>query len=197
MSFRYLGIFALLSLLLTACSRFQPQPPPVVTPPQPQSLLQKRFWQAEGKIALSVKDYRENGNFDWQNQGVNYAIRFYGPMGLGAVTLNKEGKTVTFTSAKDGTHSAESAEELMQRLAGWQVPISQLVHWIKGIPAPGPIESRQDDANGQLLQLKQLGWTIDYSGYSQINGWMLPGKLIATRDQVKVIMVMKTWQLGE
>ena len=75
------------------------------------------------------------------------------------------------------------------------MPISQLQHWIKGIPAPGAIESRQDDAAGQLVQLKQLGWTIDYSGYNPVNGWMLPGKLIASRDQVRVVMVIKNWQL--
>jgi outer membrane lipoprotein LolB len=193
MFYRYFTL-GLIALVLTACSRL-PQQPAVAVKEQPKLLAQKRFWQAEGKIALSVKEYKESGNFDWQNQGGNFAIRFYGPMGLGAVKLTKEGKQVTFESAKDGTHSAESAEELMQRLAGWQVPISQLQHWIKGIPAPGAIEARQDDAAGQLLQLKQLGWTIDYSAYSLINGWMLPGKLIASREQVRVVMVMKNWQL--
>ena len=217
MSFRFLLILALISLSLAGCSTLQkpPPPPPVASEQQPNLLAQKRDWLAEGKIALTVttsaasgdkaalsgsasgdkKEYKENGNFEWQNQGGNYAIRFYGPLGLGAVTLTKEGKLVTFESAKDGTHSAATAEELMQKLAGWQVPISQLQHWIKGIPAPGAIEASQKDANGQLIQLKQLGWTIDYSAYSLVNGWTLPGKLIATRDHVKVVMVMKNWQL--
>lgn len=195
MSLRILAILGFIALSLSACSRL-PVKPPVAVQEQPKLLEQKRFWQAEGKIALSVKDYKESGNFDWQNQGGNYAIRFYGPLGLGAVKLTKEGKQVTFESAKDGTHSAESAEDLMQRLAGWQVPISQLQHWIKGIPAPGAIEARQNDPSGQLLQLKQLGWTIDYSAYNLFNGWSLPGKLIATRNQVRVVMIMKSWQLS-
>ncbi|MEY4588502.1 MAG: outer rane lipoprotein LolB [Pseudomonadota bacterium] len=210
MSHRFLLLLCVIALGLTACSRLPKQPPPpVALEQQPNLLAQKRFWLAEGKIALTVtalsdktapdapKEYKESGNFEWQNQGGNYAIRFYGPLGLGAVKLTKEGKLVTFESAKEGTHSAESAEELMQRLAGWQVPISQLQHWIKGIPAPGAIESRQNDPSGQLLQLKQLGWTIDYSAYSQINGWSLPGKLIASRERVKVVMVMKNWQMTQ
>ena len=195
MLLRHILIISLVIFGLTACSRLPQQQPPVAVKTPAELLAQKRYWQAEGKIALSVKDYKESGNFDWQNQGGNFAIRFYGPLGLGAVKLTKEGKIVTFESAKDGTHSAESAEELMQRLAGWQVPISQLQHWIKGIPAPGAIESHQDDPAGQLVQLKQLGWTIDYSGYNLVNGWQLPGKLIASREQVRVVMVIKNWQL--
>jgi outer membrane lipoprotein LolB len=189
---------AVLSLSLIGCSPMPTtSPTPSQRPPSVQNtLLFKRQWQAEGKIAVSAKNYQESGSFDWKNTGDNYSIRFFGPMGLGSAWLIKTGKTVTFESEKDGKRSADSAEQLMAKALGWQIPITELQHWIKGVAAPqAPVQQQLTDPQGDLIQLQQLGWQIEYSQYQQINGWRLPGKLIARRDPVKVVMVIKHWQL--
>ncbi len=190
-----------LSLAVSACQHSPTTPeskpaPPSDTRPQGPNLLLKRQWQAEGKFAVSARQYQESGSFDWQNRGDDYRIRFFGPMGFGSAWLSKSGKRVTFESEKDGLKEAASAEQLMTKALGWAIPISELQHWIKGIAAPGaPVQQQLLDDQGQLRQLQQQGWQIDYSGYQNQNGWPLPGKLVATRDQVKVTLVIKHWQL--
>ncbi len=186
--------FAVFTLLLgiAGCASHGPQTQPVQT----TQLAVKRYWQAEGKIALAAKNYQTNASFDWQQSGDNYKLRFFGPFGLGSAWLVKSGKQVSFEDQEHGKQVAGSPEQLMAKALGWQVPITELQHWIKGVPAPSAaVSASTQDAQGNLASLDQLGWHILYSDYRQQNGWLLPSKLVATRDAVKIVMVTKIWTL--
>lgn len=192
---RFIGLLplALLFLLLEGCQSVAPK---TTSPSNSEKLNQKRYWQAEGKIALSAKNYQTNASFDWKQAGGNYTLRFFGPFGYGSAWLIKEGRQVSFEDQEHGKKIAASPEELMNKAMGWQVPITELQHWIKGIPAPdASVTASTSDEQGNLLTLDQLGWHLIYSDYRPQNGWTLPGKLIATRENVKVVMVTKTWTL--
>lgn len=193
---RITGVWLLVVLLATlAGCQSIPQKPAGGTGQQPY--LQKiPRWEAEGKIAIRKGEERESASFKWSQQQENYVIHLFGPFGQGATWLRRTSRSVTLENAKTGVRRATTAEALMQDVMGWQVPVSNLRFWLRGLPAakPAPTELRRD-GTGLLTGLQQQGWQVDYSKYENFSGWWLPTKVVARRDDLLITAVIKSWQL--
>ncbi len=161
------------------------------------SLREIHTWQAEGKLGLRVGDDAQSAYFDWHNDGQSFSLRLSGPFGQGTTWLRRQGALVTLETADQPVRRATSAEQLMQTQLGWQVPVSNLRYWIKGLAAPqNPVAQLRRNPDGTLAQLHQQDWHITYSRYGLHNGWILPGKLVAQRDHITLTMIIKSWQIG-
>lgn len=84
----------------------------------------------------------------------------------------------------------------MQEVIGWQVPVSNLQFWLRGLPAlkPTPSQITRDDT-GHLTSLQQQGWQVAYTDYQHFNGWWLPTRVTAQRGDLKIRVVIKQWLL--
>jgi outer membrane lipoprotein LolB len=152
-------------------------------------------WRAEGKLGVRVGDEAQSAYFDWHNQDQSFSLRLSGPFGQGTTWLRRRGPVVTLETADQPIRRATSAEQLMQAQLGWQVPVSNLRYWIKGLAAPRhPVAQLRRNPDGTLAELQQQDWHITYSRYGLHNGWILPGKLVAKRDTVTLTMIIKSWQ---
>ncbi len=183
----------LLALLLAGCVS-------VPKPDQTARISRKQLynvdtWTAEGKLGLRVNGQGNSASFSWQNEGQDYLLRLHGPFGQGKVSLQKEKGWVTLES-EDHNGRARSPEQLMEEALGWTLPISELVYWIKGLPSrESPVNSKSENEFGNLATLEQQGWHIRYSDYELANGAMLPHKIIASREDVRLVLAIKHWQL--
>ena len=74
--------------------------------------------------------------------------------------------------------------------------MSDLSWWVRGLAAPGAVESRQLDAEGNLIGLTQQGWNIEYGRYRVTNGVSLPSKMTARRADRSVKLAVREWSLG-
>ena len=83
----------------------------------------------------------------------------------------------------------------MLRATGLQVPVTGLRYWILGLPAPGAERSRVLDGQGRLLSLEQNSWSMDYRGYTDVDGLSLPRKLFLRRDDLRVRLVVEQWRI--
>jgi outer membrane lipoprotein LolB len=58
----------------------------------------------------------------------------------------------------------------------------------------------QQNESGLIAQLQQGGWSITYNNYKNYNhrdqAFSLPGKITAEHDDVRLILVIRDWQLG-
>lgn len=197
MTARRLSIIALLMLtsLLSACQSTLVLPENVSR--QQEAIRRIPSWQAEGKIAINMNGERQSASFDWQQQHGNYVIHLYGPFGQGATWLRRTSKGVSLENADIGNRRAATAELLMQETLGWQVPVSELQYWIRGLAAPKPAPSVLELNDNQLIaQLEQQGWQVTFSRYGLHEGWVLPEKLSAEREGIEVTLVVKRWQLA-
>jgi len=154
-------------------------------------------WEAEGKIAVQMAGEHQSASFKWTQDKGNYVVHLFGPFGQGATWLRRTQRGVTLeNNAKTGRHRAASAEALMQDVMGWQVPVSNLQFWLRGLPAKQPKPTQaQRDSTGVLTHLEQEGWQVDYTRHDNFAGWSLPTKIIATRDDIRLTVVVKRWQL--
>jgi outer membrane lipoprotein LolB len=155
-----------------------------------------QHWSAEGKIAIQYGGDRESASFQWTQSQKDYAIFLHGPFGQGGTWLRKDKQGVSLESSK-GKKRASTPEALMQKELGWQVPVSNMQFWMRGLAAKKPKPKHMlRDHNNNLSQLIQQGWQVDYQNFASFNGYWLPTKLTAKRGQITIKMVIKDWQMA-
>jgi outer membrane lipoprotein LolB len=105
----------------------------------------------------------------------------------GFVTLEQDGEQV----------SASSPEQLILDQLGYELPVSYLEHWIKGIPAPQSRADLQFNEVNQLTQLVQDGWTVSFDDPRQYGKVSLPRRVELTRprNDIRLRFVGLNWTL--
>lgn len=185
--------------LLTACA--PPQQPSVELPTNKVIPLEKRksetatisSWEIHGAMAAKNKSKGWSATMNWVQHGPgSYQIRLMGPLGGGAVVINKKGSTITF---QDGAKTATSsnADELLLKQTGIRLPVNNLYYWVRGLPAPGGVQAEQHDQYNHLIQLKQSGYTIDFAKYTSVKGIDLPSVIRLQGNGVMIKVIIKNW----
>ena len=85
--------------------------------------------------------------------------------------------------------AAKSTEQLRLDL-----PVSNLLWWIRGLPAPESRSRITLDSESHLAQLEQDGWKVEYQRYVEQNGYALPERLKLYGQDLEVTLVIKDWQ---
>lgn len=184
----WLGLVGALALasLLSACS-LQPQ---VVAPTaDAQAATDLWHWQVQGKLAVSRGQNSDSANLTWQQQGANYSIRVFGPLGQGAAQLEGEPFYVRLTSSNGEVFEAASPENLAFLNRDWQLPLSNLVYWVRGLPAPGQVTWLAEN------QIEQEGWQVQWRRLTQVDDYVLPSLLVVKKDGVSLRLALNKWNL--
>ena len=214
MTFRgLLAWMAIGTLALTGCASTPSRP--VVDDPvkawqhRVNDLSAIASWEVKAKLA--VKTYKRGGqaNMLWRREQADHNINLYGPLGGGRVILTRTAEGATLRDNKKRTYHAETTEELLYRIAGWQVPFGSMRYWVLGVPEPGQGYEESIDEWGRLQTLRQSGWEIEFVEYRDFDGRELPRKFLMTalpgtthivndhlgeNDEVKVKIVIKHWR---
>lgn len=152
-------------------------------------------WGLVGKISLDDGDQGGSGRLQWDVQPGHSELDFYGALGRGAWHLQIGAEGAYLKTADGSEETAASVDELIQASVGWPVPFEALQWWVRGLPAPGAIESEQLGPEGVLLSLHQFGWSVEFNRYDSVGGVGLPVRLNATRDQYRVKLAVRRWRM--
>lgn len=150
-------------------------------------------WDIKGALAAKSKTKGWSATMNWVQHGPgSYQIRLMGPLGGGTVLINKNGGTVTF---QDGpkTSTSSNADELLLKQTGIRLPVNNLYYWVRGLPAPGGVQSEKHDQYNHLVQLRQSGYTIDFTKYTSVKGIDLPSMIRLEGNGVMIKVVIKNW----
>ena len=163
---RKIFVTILFSLILCACGSFRTAPQTYPLPyhlswPQRFAELNSiKKWSLRAKLSIQCNNQSESISFKMEQNRDKYQLDVYGPLNLTCFRILGDSKKVTlFKSAKE-QYSASSPEQLLYQQMGWSIPISNLIYWIKGIPAPNFDYKIQLDSYNHLLKLKQQDWVI-------------------------------------
>lgn len=156
-----------------------------------------RQWQLNGKLGIRTPEDSNSAYINWQQQHKTYTILLSGPLGQSIAKLEGEPGHVELNTADHGRYFANTPEQLLLNQLGWQLPVSNLKYWIRGVPAPQGNQTMSLNPQGLLAQLKQSGWTIHYDRYQQVGNTWLPGKVRFFSKQLKLTFVIKDWQLDQ
>ncbi len=146
-----------------------------------------------GRIGVHAGDEGFNGQFWWRQDGAVFRVRISGPLGVGTVFINGDRREITVTDADGVVTELHDAEADLRQMYGWTIPVTSLRFWALGIPDPAsPAETEFDDA-GRLAKLHQRNWQVDITQYSEGAGQLLPRRLTAVNNDVKVRLVIDHW----
>lgn len=159
-----------------------------------QHIAQLDGWQISGKVGIRAPQDSGSGTLFWLQRQDYFDIRLSGPLGRGAARLTGHPGKVQLEVANQGRYEAESPEQLLQQRLRLNLPVSHLLWWIRGLPAPDSKSRLQLDAQSHLAQLAQDGWIVDYLNYSEQNGYWLPERLKLSGHDLQVTLVIKDWQ---
>lgn len=189
---------ALLCALLSACSSL-PKPQPSANSSATE-LLQLQQWQVQGKLGIRAPDNSGSLYFNWNQQPEQYSIYLSGPLGQGATWIkgshNSRGKhnEISIKTGNQPERTASTPQALLHDTLGWSLPVEDLYYWIRGLPSPfsnATLVTRSD--NGALDTLVQSGWQLQYQRFDEFAGLWLPKKLTAQHQNVRLTIVIKTW----
>ncbi|MDJ0792769.1 MAG: lipoprotein insertase outer membrane protein LolB [Woeseiaceae bacterium] len=150
-------------------------------------------WQFRGRIAVKAGEEGFNGKFNWSQNGDAFDATVGGPLGVGTVRIEGDGRTVVLTD-KDGVETVlQNAELELRYRYGWTIPVASLRYWALGIPDPSEPAVTEVDDDGRLVRLEQRGWLVQISRYRDGGGQQMPRILSATNPDTRVRMVIDRW----
>jgi outer membrane lipoprotein LolB len=154
-------------------------------------------WEFSGRVGISTDADGFDGNLRWIQDGDEYQLTVSGKLGIGAIRIEGNGRSVVLTD-KDGVQTRlQDAELELKSRYGWTIPIESLRYWAMGIPDPiaEPIGQfvTTFNAEGQLHTLQQGGWQVTISRYKEGGGQSMPSRLSAVNSDTKVRLVIDRW----
>jgi len=154
-------------------------------------------WQLRGRVNIRYQQESHTPRIQWQQQAERYHIRLWGTFNAGNTEI--DGSPGQVTMEQDGAVlTASSPEQLILDQLGYELPVSYLEYWIKGIPAPASNADLQFNELNQLASLSQDGWTVEYRDMRQYADLPLPRRVDVSRpgEDVRLRFVGLDWDLA-
>lgn len=196
-----LFIALILIILLSSCATTQSNITPITTKTVFEettynNLLKLKKWQAKGVICIIYDNQAESANCIYLQDGDNFSIKLYGPLGIGSVEVKGDTNSVSLENSKGQKLTAKDAKTLMLEQLDWYVPVDGLKYWIKAIAIPDIRQTSKLNPNNLLSKLSQNGWNIAYSNYELVDyKYPLPTKIRMSRDNLTIKIFIKSWQI--
>jgi len=150
-------------------------------------------WEFAGRIGVSAGEEGFNAQLWWRQDGVVFRARISGPLGVGTMFINGDRRELTVTDRDGAVTELDDAEVELRQMYGWTIPVTSLRFWALGIPDPASPATTEFADDGQLSKLRQRGWEVDITRYGQGGGQLMPRRLTAINDDVKMILVIDNW----
>ena len=194
---RHRSLYLLLALLIAGCAGMGPREPTSAGwQAHSQQLTALQYWTARGKLAIRTVEVSESASLLWQQQEATAHLELSGPLGVGATTIDNDGRQLDIRQGDDHQTLDISTPDAILLNTGWDLPLGALTYWLKGLPSPSTnVQKLELDPTTELLQtLQQDDWDIRYEEYGQFQGFTLPTRLQIQRGATRVKVVIAHWQ---
>ena len=165
---------------------------------QRDQLQELESWELRGRVNVRYDNESHTPRINWLQQNVEYHIRLWGTFNAGNTLI--VGRPGYVSLENDGeTVDASSPEELILRQMGYELPISQLNYWIKGLPSPDSGFQLSFNELNQLTTIEQADWTINLSDMRQYGQVSLPRRVELTRprNDIRLRFIGLNWTTDE
>jgi len=194
------GLLLLLLLLVLAACR-------TIAPPaeenanwtaQRDRLLALEQWQLRGRVNVRYEGETHTPRIDWQQQYEEFRIRLWGTFNAGNTLISGRPGLVTLEQDNE-VLTAPTPEDLILQQLGYELPVSYLEYWIRGVPAPASRAELDFNVDNHLTRLRQDGWTVTYPDPRQYGELILPRRVDVTRPRgdVRLRFIGLDWTLEQ
>jgi outer membrane lipoprotein LolB len=164
-----------------------------------------------GKMGVVQGEESFSARFLWQQQGGQFTMDLWGPLGQGRVSLIGNARRLELREGDGTLISRGTPEAVMIRHLGWSLPLSVLPQWVRGRPARGvPVKAQVHDEAGRLAGFRQLDWQVELDRYRRVEQpqgaalaevgsdgeeVFLPYRVTARRDAYRVRLAISEWRI--
>lgn len=189
-----------LSGVLSACAWLWPPDATLPGGAEREKLRALSVWSMEGRVKVHTPDDGWTAGLEWRHMGEEDRLLLSGPLGQRVVGIVRNGDYMAVEAANGGLLESSDPEGLMSEHLGFSVPLESLRYWVLALPAPQQDFAARPPAENStaLFGFDQAGWSLDYDGFMQEAGWVVPRK-ITVRGQGGVVLrlIVDRWRFDE
>jgi len=154
---------------------------------------------------VSVKGGKESfsGGVQWHHRERGDEILLLSPLGQTLAQIQRTPEGVHLTTSERESYYATNVENLTEQVLGWRLPLMGLQYWVQSMSSPATVAAVDMNIDGQVMAIRQDGWTIDYLAYSPMapvdnsqTRTALPRLLMLKRDGLQIKLVIDAWNAG-
>lgn len=188
----------LIALLLASCQSAPPLQETTAWQARRDQLLAMSHWQLQGRVNARYENESHTPRIRWQQEEETYTIRLWGTLNAGATLIQGQPGFVTFEQGGE-VRTASSPEALILEHLGYELPVSQLEYWIRGLPTPGEQHQLELGEFNEVLSLQQSGWTLEYDDYRLFGDYSLPRRVEMSRSEhnIRLTFVGLNWSVED
>jgi outer membrane lipoprotein LolB len=186
-------------LLLNACA-FTPRMDAPVNAQWDQRrvvLAELDHWEFSGRVGVRDDKDSQSSRIRWRQLGDEFVINLWGTLNAGATEITGSPSGVTLTQDGKAPLYANTPEALIYEQLGYELPVTQLNYWIKGMPAPRSTNELSFNEENTLIGMTQLGWQIEYMAYTNFGTESLPTRIRIHKPPLRLDFVRLDWTLTD
>jgi outer membrane lipoprotein LolB len=195
------------ALVLTACAtqgvRLSPEQRQAVWQQHNLQLAGLQNWSLTGRVAVRAGDQGWQAGMRWSRQPELQELQLTGPFGGGVVLLRQDNAGVVLRDNRGDEYYDTDAEQLLEQVTGWRLPVNALGYWIRGQAVPETPKELELDEHGRIKRLSQQQWQITYQQFGDYDGLSMPQRILLQRpaDQgednaLAVRLAVNGWKLS-
>jgi outer membrane lipoprotein LolB len=189
---RYRLALLLLALCVGGCASLAPVPAQVAVVP----VSGDPAFELAGRLAIRQADQAVSANLRWRYDGASEEMVITGPLGAGAVEIERDATGVTLR-ARGRIERASDAELLMRDALGFALPLDGLRYWVRGQSGPGGRAVRiERDSQGRLASFHEAGWQVTIPSYTAVPLDALPRRIDVESSDLQVRLVIDQWTVA-
>lgn len=149
-------------------------------------------FELQGRLSATDGQQAASGRVEWQHRAHADSWTVFTPLGQIAAQLDSDATGATLLTADGLRERAASADELLPRVLGVELPVAQLSRWVQASP-DGHADVRQRDALGRPALVIDRGWRIDYLDYAGATPDAAPARLDISRGDARLRLIIDSW----
>lgn len=187
-------------MLLSGCAAQPSRPvlPPLLLaadwPTRRAQLQSREDFELRGRVAAAAGEQGFSAGLHWLQDSARGVIRLDGPLGVGGLVIEVDGESLQLATSRGERLDDAAARRELERQLGFELPLSALRYWVRGVPQPGvPAQEAVAVSAPQLETLEQSGWRVTYGEYSSgdMAGW--PRRLVVEREGARLKLLIERW----
>lgn len=174
-----------LVLLLHACASVQ----------LPAGKAQQSVFDVQARVSVQYSEEQLSGLLHWRAEVDHVGaeldeVLLSSPLGQGLARITRDAGGVMLVRPGEPDVTAENAEKLTESTLGFRLPLNGLRYWIQAKPDTARENHVTQNTSGEITQIVQDGWTIDYLQYRESR----PRKINVRREGIQIRLVIDEWR---
>lgn len=146
-----------------------------------------------GRFSVRQEGKNYPGRLHWRHDGDRDELLLSSPFGQGLAEIVSDAGGARLATSDGSSYTAETADELLQSILAYPLPLSKLLDWLRGHHPDGGDLAR--DSLGRPLSLRHEDWRIDYE-YDSDDPQALPGRLFVEHESGFALRLrIEEWQM--